>query len=216
VATTTLVAVEPAGADRRTTPGGWVLRGVGVLALWTLWALLVGGTLLLTGNGGTPAGPAIGVTVMLVALVPTWYLVRAAPVRGWLLTAAAVALVVVGLTLGGLGGPSLAQMTSVGASLPVATGSQLLTVSSVENTLCLRECSRATYLYAVLDSGTARSEVGTELVARGWEALGAGTYCRDQFGVQLDDVADPTVADPPAPPRGMEVLSVSTSRCERS
>lgn len=209
------MVTEPAGVERRATAGRWVLRGVGVLAVWTVWTFLVGATLLATGNGGTTLGTVIAIAAMEVALVPTWFLLRAAPSRGWFMALAATVLFAVGYNLGGLGGPSLARMTSVGASLPVAPGAQLLTVSSVENTLCLQECSQVSYLYAVVDSGTARADVGTELVARGWEALGDGAYCRDQFGVRLTDTADPTIVDPPAPPPGMEVLSVSTSRCER-
>ena len=45
--------------------------------------------------------------------------------------------------------------------------------------------------------------------------MDAATFCKGQFGVRLADVADPTVVDPPAAPPGMELLSVSTSRCER-
>ncbi|GEK20402.1 hypothetical protein [Cellulomonas xylanilytica] len=210
------MVTPPAGDERRATAGRWVLRGVGVLAVWTVWTVLVGAPLLVTGETGTAASTAIAIAAMLVALLPTWFLVRRAPGRRWIMAGATVVLVVVGFVLGGLGGPSLARMTSVGASLPVATGGQLLTVSSVENTLCLQECSQVTYLYAVLDSATASDQVGTELVVRGWESLGAGTYCRDDFGVRLTDVADPIIADPPTPPPGMEVLSVSTSRCERA
>ena len=68
--------MEPAEAERRVTAGGWVLRGVGVLVVWSAWAFLVGATLLLSGNGGKAAGPAVAVAAMLVALVPTWFLVR--------------------------------------------------------------------------------------------------------------------------------------------
>jgi hypothetical protein len=107
-------------------------------------------------------------------------------------------------------------MTGTGASLPVATGAQLLTTSSVENSLCLQECSQVTHLYAVLDYDRASSQIGTGLRADGWDARGAGGFCRGQFGVRLSDVADPTITDPPAPPPGMELLSVSTSRCESS
>ncbi|WP_156374246.1 hypothetical protein [Cellulomonas sp. Leaf334] len=210
------MVTEPADVERRATAGRWVLRGVGVLAVMTVWAFLVGATLLLTGSGGTAVSTVVAVTAMMVALVPTWFLLRAAPSRGWFMALAATVLVAVGFNLGGLGGPSLARMTSVGASLPVATGAQLLTVSSVENTLCLQECSQVSYLYAVHDSGTARADVGTELLARGWEALGDGAYCRDRFGVRLTDTADPAIDDPPAPPPGMELLSVATSRCGES
>ena len=72
-----------------------------------------------------------------------------------------------------------------------------------------------THLYAVLDSDAAQSQIGTGLLADGWDALGDGSFCRDQFGVRLADVADPTIVDPPAAPPGMELLSVSTSRCDR-
>lgn len=209
------MVTEPAEVERRATAGRWVLRGVGVLAVWAVWTFLVGATILLTGNGGTTSSTAVAIALMQVALVPTWFLLRTAPSRGWFMALAATVLFAVGFHLGGLGGPSLARMTSVGASLPVATGAQLLTVSSVENTFCLQECSQVSYLYAVVDSGTARADVGTELLARGWEALGDGAYCRDQFGVRMTDTADPTIADPPAPPPGMELLSVATSRCER-
>ena len=207
---------EPADVERRVTAGGWVLRGVGVLALWAAWTFLVGAALLLTGNGGKAAGPVVAIAAMLVALVPTWFLVRAARSRAWFLAGAAVALVAIGFFLGSLGGPSLAQMTGVGASLPVATGAQLLTISSVENSLCLQECSQVTHLYAVVDFETAKSAIGTELLTRGWDALGDGSFCQGQFGVRLAAVADPTIVDPPAPPPGMDLLSVSTSRCERT
>ena len=208
--------MEPADAERRVTVGGWVLRGVGVLVVWTVWTFLVGAALLLTGNGGKAAGTVVAVAAMLVALVPTWFLVRASRSRAWFLGGATVVLAAIGIFLGSLGGPSLAQMTGVGASLPVATGAQLLTISSVENTLCLQECSQVTHLYAVIDFDGASSQVGDGLMAAGWDALGDGSYCNDQFGVRLTDVADPTIADPPAPPPGMDLLSVSTSRCERS
>ena len=207
--------MEPTEAVDRVTARGWVLRGVGVLVVWSAWAFLVGATLIFSGNGGIASGPAVAVAAMLVALVPTWFMVRAAPYRRWLLAGATVTLVAVGLNVGGLGGPSLARMTGVGASLPVATGAQLLTTASVENTLCVQVCSQVTHLYAVIDSGTARSQVGTELLASGWDTVGVGTFCRDQFGVRLTDVADPTIVDPPAAPPGMELLNVSTSRCER-
>jgi hypothetical protein len=212
VVTTTLT--EPAEAERR-APARWVLRGVGVLLVWTVGAVLVGAVMLLTGSGGTAVGPGVAAGAMLLVLVPTWFLVRPAKFRRWLLAGAAAVLVVTGLNLGSLGGPSLAQMTSVGASLPVATGAQLLTTSSVANTLCLQECSQVTHLYAVIDFEIARNQVGAALLADGWDLLGAGGFCRDLFGVRLDDVADPTITEPPAPPPGMELLSVSTSRCER-
>jgi hypothetical protein len=153
---------------------------------------------------------------MLAALLPTWFLVRRSPYRTWFLTGAAVALASIGFVLGSLGGPSLAQMTGVGASLPVATGAQLLTLSSVENTLCLQECSQVTHLYAVLDYESAKSQIGTGLLADGWDALGDGSFCRGEFGVRLADVADPTIANPPEAPPGMELLSVTTGRCERA
>jgi hypothetical protein len=213
VATTTWT--EPAEVRREAPAPRWVLRGVGVLVVWTLWAFLVGATTVLTGNGGNPAGQAIATGAMLVALVPTWLLVRPSPYRRWLSAVATVALVAVGLNLGAVGGPSLAQMTGVGASLPVATGAQLLTTSSVENGLCLLECSRVTHLYAVLDYTTARSKVGTALLTSGWDALDPSTYCQGRFGVRLADTADPSMVDPPVPPPGMELLSVSTSECER-
>ena len=207
--------MEPAEAKHRVTTGGWVLRGIGVLVVWSAWAFLVGATLLLSGNGGKAAGPAVAVAAMLVALVPTWFLVRRARSRRWLLAGATVVLVLVGLFLGSLGGPSLARMTGVGASLPVATGAQLLTTSSVENTLCLQECSQVTHLYAVLDSDAAQSKIGSALLASGWAEVDLGAFCKGQFGVRLADVADPTIVDPPPAPPGMELLSVSTSRCER-
>ena len=207
---------EPAEVERRVTAGGWVLRGVGVLAVWAAWTFLVGAALLLTGNGGKSSGPVVAIAAMLVALVPTWFLVRASRHRAWFLAGATVALAGIGFFLGSLGGPSLAQMTGVGASLPVATGAQLLTLSSVENTLCLQECSQVTHLYAVLDYESAKSQIGTELLAGGWDALGDGSFCRGQFGVRLADVADPTIVAPPAAPPGMELLSVTTGRCERT
>lgn len=213
MATTTVA--EPAEAEGRRTPGRWVLRAVGVLAVWTVWAFLVGAWVLLTGNGGTTVGPAIAVAAMLLALVPTWFLIRPARTRRGLLVGATAVLVTVGFTIGGLGGPSLGQMTSVGASLPLATGAQLLTASGLENSLCLQECSRATYLYAVPDFDTARVQMGRALTDRRWSEVGVGTYCRDAFGVRLTDVADPAITDPPAAPPGMELLNVSTSRCER-
>ncbi|WP_456785937.1 hypothetical protein [Cellulomonas sp. P5_C5] len=206
--------MEPTEAVDRVTARGWVLRGIGVLVVWSAWAFLVGAVVLLTRKGGTPAGPAIAVVAMLVALVPTWFLVRRSPVRRWLLLGAAVVLAAVGLNLGALGGPSLARMTGVGASLPVATGAQLLTISSVENGLCLQECSQVTHLYAVVDSAAAQAKVGSGMLAGGWDAVEPGTFCRDQFGVRLSDVADPSIEDPPSPPPGMELLSVSTGRCE--
>ena len=155
-----------------------MLRGVGVLVVWAAWTFLVGATLLLTGNGGKAAGPGVAIAAMLVALVPTWFLLRAARYRLWLLAGATVVLVAVGLFLGSLGGPSLAQMTGVGASLPVATGAQLLTTSSVENTLCLQECSQVTHLYAVLDYDAATVHDRDRAPGDGWDALGVGTFCR--------------------------------------
>ena len=207
---------EPADVERRVTAGGWVLRGVGVLVVWAAWTFLVGATLLLTGNGGKATGPVVAIVAMLVALLPTWVLVRAARHRAWFLAGATVVLAAIGFFLGSLGGPSLAQMTGVGASLPVATGAQLLTLASVENTLCLQECSQVTHLYAVVDFENAKSQVGTELLTRGWDALGDGSFCQGQFGVRLADVADPAIVDPPAAPPGMDLLSVSTGRCNRT
>jgi hypothetical protein len=191
-----------------------VLRGVGLLAVWAVWTFVVGAALLLTARGGTGRAGIVAVAAMLVALVPTWFLVRRAPLRGWIMVGATVVLVAVGLNLGSLGGPSLARMTGVGASLPVATGAQLLTTSTVENTLCLQECSQVTHLYAVVDSSTAQAKLGSALVADGWDSVGPGSFCRDQFGVRLSGVADPTMTAPPPPPPGMELLSVVTSRCE--
>ena len=104
-------------------------------------------------------------------------------------------------------------MTSVGASLPVATGAQLLTTSSLENALCLQECSRVIHLYAVPDAGTAQSEIGAALVSAGWEARDAGGFCRDGLGVAFADTADPALVDPPDAPPGMEVLSIRTTAC---
>ena len=149
---------EPADVERRVTAGGWVLRGVGVLVVWTAWTFLVGAALLLTGNGGKARrhggrgrGDAGGARPHLVP-GPRVALPRRGSWRG-----AAVVLAAIGFFLGSLGGPSLAQMTGVGASLPVATGAQLLTISSVENALCLQECSKVTHLYAVLDYEGAKS-----------------------------------------------------------
>ncbi|MEZ0447026.1 hypothetical protein [Cellulomonas sp. ICMP 17802] len=199
---------------RRPTTGRWAVRAIGVLVLWVAWTFLVGGLLLLTGNLGTSAGRVVAVAATLLALVPTWFLVRAARRRWWLMAGAALVLVALGLGLGRLGGPSLARMTGVGASLPVATGAQLLTTSSVEHALCLHECSRVTHLYAVADAGEAQAEVGDGLVAAGWRAQDGGGFCRDGFGVTFANEPDPSIVDPPAAPPGMELLSVETSRCD--
>ena len=207
----TTTSTEP--PVRRTSAAGWVGRGVTVVVLWAAWAFLLGGVLVLAGSSGTTTSRVVAVAAMLVALVPTWFLVRAAGARRWIMGVSTVVLVALGLGLGALGGPSLARMTSTGASLPVATGAQLLTTSSVENGLCLQECSRVTHLYAVPNTTAAQAELGVALLADGWEAPDAGGYCRDGFGVRFTDQVDPSVEDPPAPPPGMELLTVEISRC---
>ncbi|WP_315095416.1 hypothetical protein [uncultured Cellulomonas sp.] len=210
---TTATTTDPFPPARRTSAAGWVGRGITVLVLWAAWTFALGALLVLTGTAGSPTSRVVAVAVMLVALVPTWFLVRRARARAWVMGVAAVVVVALGLGLGTLGGPSLARMTSVGASLPVATGAQLLTTSSVENSLCLQECSRVTHLYAVPDATSAQAELGVALLADGWEAPDAGGYCRKGFGVRFSGEVDPSVEDPPAAPPGMELLTIEISRC---
>lgn len=197
-------------APQRSFARTWTVRGLGLLAIWAAWIFLVAAVLTLTGNAGSRG---VAVSALLVVLVPTWFLVRQTRHRWWILAGGALVLVALGLGLGRLGGPSLARMTGVGASLPVATGAQLLTTSTVEHTLCLQECSRVVHLYAVTDAGAAQAEVGAALVAEGWHARDAGGFCRDGFGVTFANAADPSMVDPPAPPPGMELLSIRTTRC---
>ena len=191
----------------------WVLRILGLLLLWAAWTFAIAAVLLLTGTAGKSSDWLVAVVAMLTALAPTWLVVRAARRRWALMAGSAVVLLGLGLALGTLGGPSLARMTSVGASLPVATGAQLMTTASVENALCMQECSRVVHLYAVPDPGAAQSEVGAGLVASGWRAENAGGFCRDGFGVTFVDGADPAVVDPPAAPTGLELMSVVTTDC---
>ena len=198
--------------DQPSTPR-WVARGFGLLILWFAWTFAVGAVLLVTGSAGTSSDWLVGVVAMLGALAPTWLVVRAARRRWALLAVSAVVLVALGVGLGTIGGPSLARMTSTGASLPVATGAQLLTTSSVENAMCMQECSRVVHLYAVQDVGAAQAEVGSGLVASGWRAENAGGFCRDGFGVAFVDGADAVVVDPPVAPTGMELLSVVITDC---
>jgi hypothetical protein len=190
-----------------------VARWIGLIVLWLVWTAAVGAVLLASGGTGTATGRTVAVVGMLAALAPTWLVVRAARRRWLLLGVSAAVLLALGLGLGTLGGPSLARMTSTGASLPVATGAQLLTTSSVENSLCLQECSRVVHLYAVPDTGAAQSEVGSQLVASGWRAKNAGGFCRDGFGVAFVEGADAAVLGPPAAPPGRELLSIVTTDC---
>ena len=100
--------MEPAEAERpRHCRVAWVLRGIGVLVVWSAWAFLVGAVAAPDrATAGQAAGPAVAVAAMLVALVPTWFLVRAARSRAvapgrrgrWSWSA-------VGLFLGSLGRP---------------------------------------------------------------------------------------------------------------
>jgi hypothetical protein len=209
VATTSADLYPP---DRHANPR-WVVRGIGLLVLWLVWAVAVGAVLLFTGRAGTSSDWVIAVVAMLSALAPTWLVVRAARRRWALMAGSAVVLLVLGVALGTLGGPSLARMTGVGASLPVATGAQLLTTSTLENALCLQECSRVVHLYAVPNPGAAQAEVGSALVASGWRAKDAGGFCRDGFGVAFAVGADEAVADPPEAPPGMELMSVVITDC---
>ncbi|NUU16636.1 hypothetical protein HP550_05160 [Cellulomonas humilata] len=198
--------------DQHSNPR-WVARCIGLLVLWAVWTFAIAAVLLLTGTAGKPSDWVVAVVAMLSALAPTWLVVRAARRRWTLMAGSAVVLLALGLALGTLGGPSLARMTSVGASLPVATGAQLMTTSSVENALCMQECSRVVHLYAVPDPGAAQAEVGVGLVADGWRAENAGGFCRDGFGVAFVDGADSAVVDPPAAPTGLELLSIVITDC---
>lgn len=193
--------------------GGWVVRGALVILCWAVCVFIVASVVQATGMAGADAGRWVSASAVLVALVPTWFLVRRARVRWWLMLAAAVLLVVVGVGLGRLAGPSLARMSSVGSSLPIADGALLLTTSSSERTWCVGECSRVTYVYAVLDVATASADVAQALVTEGWQPRQSGQFCRDELGVSVEAGVGPDLTREPDAPPGMGLLSVTTSVC---
>ena len=195
-------------ADQR-----WAVRGIGLVALWLAWTVAIAAMLLATALLGTPAGRIVAVVAMLFALAPTWLVIRTTRRRWAVLGGSVVVLLLLGIALGTIGGPSQARVNSVGANVPVATGAQLLATASIENTLCLQECTRVVHLYAVPDTGSAQAEIGTGLLAAGWEARSDGGFCREGFGVAFLDGADPDITDPPAASPGTELLSITTTEC---
>lgn len=201
------------GSDQRAEPR-WGVRATGLLVLWLVWTVAIAALLLVTGLAGTTPGRIVAVVAMLSALAPTWLVIRVARRRWALLAGSGVVLLLLGLALGTIGGPPVARMTSVGASLPVATGAQLLATSTVQNDLCLLECSRVVYVYAVPAAAAAQAEVGAAMVAAGWEAKNEGGFCRDGFGVEFVAGIDPSVVDPPTAPAATELLSIGTTDCE--
>ena len=193
--------------------GGWVLRGVLVVLSWAVCVYLVAAVVQSAGLAGSASGRWVSALAVLIALVPTWFLLRRARVRWWLMLVAVLVLVVAGVGLGRLAGPSLARMSSVGSSLPVATGAQLLTTSSSERTWCAGECSRVTYVYAVPDFAAADVEVSQALVMDGWTPSDARQFCRDGLGVSVTPDAGPDLTREPGLPDGMALLSMTTSVC---
>lgn len=193
--------------------GGWVVRGALVVLSWAVCVFVVATLVQATGTAGSATGRWVSALAVLVALVPTWFLVRRARLRWWLMLVAAVVLVAVGIGLGRLAGPSLARMSSVGSSLPIATGAQLLTTSSSERTWCAGECSRVTYVYAVLDFADASAEVAQALVTQGWSPRQPGQFCRDELGVSVASGVGPDLTKVPDAPPGMALLSMTTSVC---
>lgn len=193
--------------------GGWVVRGALAVLSWAVGVFVVAAIVQATGTAGSATGRWISAVAVLVALVPTWFLVRRARVRWWLMLVAAVVLVALGIGLGRLAGPSLARMSSVGSSLPVADGAMLVTTSSSERTWCAGECSRVTYVYAVPDLADANAEVAQALVAQGWSPRHPGLFCRDGLGVSVAAGGGPDIARAPEPPPGMALLSMTTSAC---
>ena len=192
---------------------GWVGRGLLVMLSWAVCVFVVATVVQATGMAGSATGRVVSASAVLVALVPTWFLVRRARVRWWLMLAAAVVLVAVGVGLGRLAGPSLARMSSVGSSLPTAAGAVLLTTSSSERTWCAGECSRVTYVYAVPDLGAANVEIAQALVADGWSPRQPGQFCRDELGVSMTADVGPDIIRAPEVPPGMTLMSMTTSVC---
>ncbi|GEK20401.1 hypothetical protein CXY01_09210 [Cellulomonas xylanilytica] len=191
-----------------------MLRGVLVVLSWAVCVFVVATVVQSTGTAGSASGRWVSALAVLVALVPTWFLVRRARVRWWLMLVAVIVLVAAGLGLGRLAGPSLARMSSVGSSLPMAAGAQLLTTSSSERTWCAGECSRVTYVYAVPDFDAANVEVAQALVAEGWAPGEPGRFCRDGLGVNVTPDDGPDVDRAPEVPSGTALLSMTTSVCD--
>ena len=74
-----------------------------------------------------------------------------------------------------------------------------------------------THLYAVVDSDAAQSKIGSALLASGWDARGRSGRSAGASSASAWPTSPTRRSStrPPAPP-GMELLSVSTSRCERA
>ncbi len=167
-----------------------------------------------TGTAGSASGRWVSALAVLVALVPTWFLVRRARVRWWLMLVAVIVLVAAGLGLGRLAGPSLARMSSVGSSLPMAAGAQLLTTSSSERTWCAGGVLEGHV--RVRGAGLRRGdvEVAQALVAEGWAPGEPGRFCRDGLGVNVTPDDGPDVDRAPEVPSGTALLSMTTSVCD--